>query len=60
MKVLIKGWKHHRVTAQDGTTGLKLEADWSKDNDGEVLANDTKLNVIFSGVDKNMFISVYI
>lgn len=54
-KAVIKGWKHHVVTAQDYTTSLKPEADWSKDDDNETLINDNKLNYIFNGVDKNVF-----
>lgn len=52
---MIKGWKHLVIISQDGTTSLKPKADWSKDEDGVALVNDKELNVIFNGVDKNMF-----
>lgn len=45
-KVVIKGWKHHVIISQDGTTSLKPEADWSKDENDVALANDKALNVI--------------
>lgn len=34
---------------------LKPEVDWSKDEDDEALRNNKALNVVFNGVDKNMF-----
>lgn len=42
------------VTSQYGTTSLKHEVYWSKDEDNETLSNDKALNAIFNGVDKNM------
>lgn len=32
-KVVVKGWKHPVITFQDGSTRLKPEVDWSKDED---------------------------
>lgn len=32
-KTVIKSWKHPMMTAQDSTTSLKHEVDWSKDED---------------------------
>ena len=37
------------------TLSLKPEAEWTKEEDKEALANFKALNVIFNGVDKNMF-----
>lgn len=45
-KVVINGWKYPVVTTQDGTTSLKIEVEWSKDNDDEALANDKASNAI--------------
>lgn len=57
-KVLIKGCKHHVITAQDSTTCLKPEVDRSKEEDGKALGKDKALNVIFNGVDNNMSIII--
>lgn len=54
-KVVIKGWKNPIITSEDGKTNLKLEADWTDAEDDEALRNSKELNVIFNGVDKNMF-----
>lgn len=54
-KVVVKGLKHPEVTSQDGSTSLKPESDWSKDEDDEALGNDKALNTTLNGVDKNMF-----
>ncbi|MCI78926.1 hypothetical protein A2U01_0100197, partial [Trifolium medium] len=34
-KSVIKGWTHPLVTADDDTTSLKAEADWSEAEDTE-------------------------
>lgn len=54
-KVVINGWNYPVIISQDGTTSLKLEADWSKDKDDDFGDNDKVLNSIFNGVDKDMF-----
>jgi hypothetical protein len=54
-KAVIKGWTHPILTTVDGSTSLKAEADWSEAEDTEALGNSKALNVIFNGVDKNMF-----
>lgn len=41
-------------TSQDGTTSLKHEVCWSKDEDDKAIANDKALNDVFSGVEKNI------
>lgn len=51
-KFVIKGQKHPMVTSEDGTTSLKPEAEWAY---VEALGNSKPLNVIFNGVDNNMF-----
>lgn len=54
-KVVVKGLKHLVITYEDGSTSLKPGANWSKDEYDKTLGNDKALNVIFNGVDKNMF-----
>lgn len=54
-KVVVKGSKNPVITSKDGSTILNPEDDWSKDEDDEALGHDKALNVIFNGVDKNMF-----
>ncbi|MCI69187.1 hypothetical protein A2U01_0090448, partial [Trifolium medium] len=36
-KTVIKGWTHPIVTAEDGNTSSKPEADWSEAEDTESL-----------------------
>lgn len=43
------------ITYEDGTINLKPEAEWTDVEDVEALGNSKALNVIFNGVDKNMF-----
>lgn len=43
------------ITSQDGTTGLKPEAEWSDAEDNEALGNYKDLNAFSNGVNKNMF-----
>ena len=54
-KIVIKGWKYHVITSQDGTTSLNPGAEWTDVEDNEALGNSKALNFIFSSVDKNMF-----
>lgn len=49
-KAIIKGWKHHGITPQDGTSTLNPEADWINAEDDEALGNSKALNAIFNGV----------
>lgn len=41
--------------SQDGVSILKVEFNWSNDEDGEAFGNSNALNVIFNGVHKNIF-----
>ncbi|MCI53956.1 gag-pol polyprotein, partial [Trifolium medium] len=54
-KAIVTGWTHPIVTAADGTTSQKPEADWTNAEDTEALGNSKALNAIFNGFDKNMF-----
>jgi len=56
-KVVLKGWEHPVVLDKDGnkTEVLKPEEEWSAPEDEQVFANSKALNVLFNGVDKNMF-----
>lgn len=54
-KAVIKGWKHHVITSEDGTTSLKPEVEWVDAEGIEALGNSKDLNITFNGVDKNMF-----
>lgn len=54
-KIVIKGWKYHVITSQDGTISLNPGAEWTDAEDNEALGNSKALNSIFNGVDKNMF-----
>jgi hypothetical protein len=49
-KEVLKRWTHPTVTAGYETTSLKPDAE---DNEG--LGNSKALNVIFNGVDRNVF-----
>ncbi|KAI5444767.1 hypothetical protein KIW84_013155 [Lathyrus oleraceus] len=40
------------VTSEGGTTSLKLEVEWTDDEDKEALGNSKALNVIFNGTTK--------
>lgn len=53
--VVIKGWKHHVITSQDRTSTLKSEVNLTNVEDDEALGNSKALNVIFNGMDNNMF-----
>src|ERR1044072_578280 len=59
-KAIVKGWSPPVKTATEESSAtakptFKEEADWSKEEDEEALANSKALNAIFNGVDKNMF-----
>jgi hypothetical protein len=54
-ETVIKGWTHPMITSQDETSSLKPEAGWINAEDNDTLENSNALNVIFNGVDKNMF-----
>ncbi|XP_057452263.1 uncharacterized protein LOC130744085 [Lotus japonicus] len=56
-KSIVKGWKHPMKRDKEGTstTELKLEEEWTKEEDDKALSNSKALNAIFNGVDKNMF-----
>lgn len=57
-KSVIKWWTYPVVTFEDGTTSLKREVEWNDVEDEEALGNSKALNVIFNGVDKNMFMLI--
>lgn len=61
MEINDKSVEHPVVTFEDGTINLKPEAEWTDAKDEEALENSKALNVIFNGVDKNMFrlINIY-
>src|ERR1043165_5862172 len=50
-----KGWKHPTKLEKDGTTDLKLEEEWSKEEEELALGNSKALNALFNGIDKNIF-----
>lgn len=54
-KDVTKGWKHHVITSQNGTSTLKSEVDWINAENHEALRNSKALNFIFNVVDKNIF-----
>ncbi|WJX12965.1 hypothetical protein P8452_03412 [Trifolium repens] len=56
-KAVLKGWDHPLIVTKEGTsTGeLKLEADWTKEEDEAALNNNKAINALFNGVDTNMF-----
>src|ERR1044072_9170083 len=56
-----QGWKHPVIVSKEGTStsDLKPEEKWTKKEDEEALANHKALNVIFNGVDKNIFRLIY-
>lgn len=43
------------IISKDGATSLKLETEWTDAKDVESLGNSKALNVIFNGMDNNMF-----
>ena len=50
-----KGWNHPTITGKDGTTSLKPEEEWSKEEDELALGNSKALNALFNGIDRNIF-----
>ncbi|XP_057432426.1 uncharacterized protein LOC130725194 [Lotus japonicus] len=57
-KAIVKGWNHPIKGQAEGSTSNaeeKPEEEWTKDEDEASLGNSKALNVIFNGVDKNMF-----
>ena len=56
-KVVIKGWEYFKMLDTEGkfTDELKSEEDWIKEEDELVFGNFKVLNVLFNGVDKNIF-----
>src|ERR1051325_1487741 len=56
-KAILKGWRHPVIIGADNQPigELKLEENWSKEDDELDLANSKALNAIFGGVDRNIF-----
>ncbi|KAK2362825.1 gag-protease polyprotein [Trifolium repens] len=54
-RAIITGWNHPIVPAEDGSSILKGEGDWTPDEEAESNSNSKALNVIFNGVDENIF-----
>lgn len=54
-KTVINGWTPRKVTTEDNTKTLYSEKDWSKEEDKEELCNSISFNVIYNGVDMNIF-----
>src|ERR1044072_4469694 len=57
-KAIVKGWTPPVNFHKEGTSttiSLKPEEEWTKEEDEEAHGNSKALNVIFIGVDKNMF-----
>lgn len=53
-KTVIKGWKHPMVTSEGGTYNLKIDVEWTNDEDDEALGNSNTLNDNFNCMEKNM------
>ncbi|MCI70506.1 gag-pol polyprotein, partial [Trifolium medium] len=49
-KAIIKGWNYPVITAENGTTTPKPEAEWTTAEDTEATGNSKALNAIFNGV----------
>ncbi|KAK2456842.1 gag-protease polyprotein [Trifolium repens] len=54
-KAIITGWNHPIVSAEDGSSILKGEGDWTPEEETESNNNSKALNAIFNGVDENIF-----
>ncbi|WJX84054.1 hypothetical protein P8452_66664 [Trifolium repens] len=54
-KAIVTGWNHPIVSAEDGSSRLKGERDWTPKEETEPNNNSKSLNVIFNGVDENIF-----
>src|SRR4051812_48669565 len=50
-----KGWEHPVTTGKDSKSSLKLEEEWSKDEEELALGNSKALNALFNGIDRNIF-----
>src|ERR1043165_1114962 len=50
-----KGWKHPTKVEKDGTTILKPEEEWGKEEEELALGNSKALNALFNGIDRNIF-----
>src|ERR1044072_7815122 len=50
-----KGWKHPTKVEKDGTTVLKPEEEWRKEEEELALGNSKALNALFNGIDRNIF-----
>ena len=50
-----KGWNHPTITGKDGTTSLKPEEEWRKEEEELALGNSKVLNALFNGIDRNIF-----
>ncbi|KAK2363199.1 gag-protease polyprotein [Trifolium repens] len=54
-KAIVTGWNRPIVTAEDGSSILKGERDWTPEEEAESNNNSKALNAIFNGVDENIF-----
>lgn len=54
-KIVVKCWKHPMNISQDGASNLKPKVGWTDVEDNEDLGNSKALDVIFIGLDKNIF-----
>ncbi|KAK2415413.1 gag-protease polyprotein [Trifolium repens] len=54
-RAIITVWNHPIVSAEDGSSILKGEGDWTSEEETEANSNSKALNVIFNGVDENIF-----
>ncbi|KAK2374735.1 gag-protease polyprotein [Trifolium repens] len=54
-KAIVTGWNHPIVSAEDGSSILKGEGDWTPEEETESNNNSKALNAIFNGVDENIF-----
>ena len=54
-KAIVTGWNHPIVSAEDGSSILKDERDWTPEEETASSNNFKALNAIFNGVDENIF-----
>ncbi|KAK2356066.1 gag-protease polyprotein [Trifolium repens] len=54
-KAIVTGWNHPIVSAEDGSSILKDERDWTPEEETASSNNSKALNAIFNGVDENTF-----
>src|ERR1051325_3779127 len=50
-----KGWKHLIKNEKDGTSNLKHEEEWSKEEEELALGNSKAMNALFNRIDRNIF-----